>query len=393
VRVEGTSADLRPLVRKTVGIRRGSLYSPNTIDHAEERLRLLELFSQVRFELEPYRGDTLDVLVVVSERDAQRLEIGGGYWTDDQLKGRALWTHRNLLRRGRGLQTRGSYSRFEQEVSASTWWPAMIGARIRGQVTGSLRREDEDAYLMRTVEIEPALIYRPTLKSTVTAGLSVASIDLTIRTVLPEGFEFEDGALAYLFARWIRDGTDNRLDPRQGRATQLRTEWSPVWFPGVNHYALVEAIHSIYVPLPRGVVGAAKVEGGYARPLGTSLELLPKKRFFMGGAKSMRGFRRRELGPVSPEGDPLGGEVRLGTSVEARIPIVWKLWGAVFADAGQVWLTRGEVALSDLEVAVGPGLMIETPVGPIRADVGFRVTDVVPDEPRHAYHLSIGHPF
>jgi outer membrane translocation and assembly module TamA len=37
--------------------------------------------------------------------------------------------------------------------------------------------------------------------------------------------------------------------------------------------------------------------------------------------------------------------------------------------------------------------MVNSPVGPLRADLGFRLTDVVPDQPRMVLHVSVGHPF
>ena len=75
------------------------------------------------------------------------------------------------------------------------------------------------------------------------------------------------------------------------------------------------------------------------------------------------------------------------------MPLRGRVKGAVFVDAGQVWARRDEIDASELEAAVGPGLMVDTPIGPLRADVGFRLTDVVPGQPGQVVHVSVGNPF
>jgi outer membrane protein insertion porin family len=150
---------------------------------------------------------------------------------------------------------------------------------------------------------------------------------------------------------------------------------------------------STYKSLGGVLVAAARLRAGWAEPLGDSEDLLPNKRFFAGGATSMRGFKRHKLGPLDDEGAPLGGESKVEASLELRFPIFGRLGGAAFVDAGQVWTGGNTFAFDELEVAAGPGLVIRTPIGPIRGDVGFRLTDLDKTQPDQVYHLSIGHPF
>ena len=107
----------------------------------------------------------------------------------------------------------------------------------------------------------------------------------------------------------------------------------------------------------------------------------------------MRGFGRRKLGPKDLAGAPVGGEVKFEASVELRGPIYRRLWGTVFVDAGQVWPKTGNVKLTEIEVAIGPGLWLLTPIGPLRFDVGYRLTLFDETEPRWAYHLAVGPAF
>ena len=107
----------------------------------------------------------------------------------------------------------------------------------------------------------------------------------------------------------------------------------------------------------------------------------------------MRGFHRKMLGPLDQNGAPLGGDALFLGSIEFRIPVVWRLRAALFADAGQVWARANEVSPRQIEVAVGPGLMLQTPVGPIRVDFGHRVRKVQAGQPDNVLQLSLGEPF
>ena len=152
----------------------------------------------------------------------------------------------------------------------------------------------------------------------------------------------------------------------------------------------IEGVH--YLRLPFTTVLTSRVLVGGAKPLGQTESLLPDRRFYSGGASSHRGFARRQLGPLDRDGNPIGGEAVFNASLDLRFPIFRRLRGALFVDAGQVWFRSEDVQLGSLEVAIGPGLWIDTAVGPFRFDVGFRITDVSP-APRQAHHIAIGKPF
>lgn len=86
---------------------------------------------------------------------------------------------------------------------------------------------------------------------------------------------------------------------------------------------------------------------GIAYPYGNSTVLPFEKRYFSGGANSVRGWSIRSLGPGSYNGVDKGinfinqsGDVKLDLSFEYRVNLFWKLSGAVFVDAGNIWTIR-----------------------------------------------------
>jgi outer membrane translocation and assembly module TamA len=114
----------------------------------------------------------------------------------------------------------------------------------------------------------------------------------------------------------------------------------------------------------------------------------------------MRGWGRYEVSPLSASGLPLGGTTLLAFSSELRLVLKGNLGGVLFLDAGNVWDRRSAVDLGDLRYAVGPGLRYQTPVGPVRFDVGYQLTPIEgllvngePEKRRWRLHFSIGQAF
>jgi outer membrane protein assembly complex protein YaeT len=116
------------------------------------------------------------------------------------------------------------------------------------------------------------------------------------------------------------------------------------------------------------------------------------ERFFNGGATTVRSFGERDLGPLDPKGNPIGGEFYTIFNVEYTFPIYGELQGATFFDAGNLLPTSEQPGLDDMRYALGLGLRYKLPIGPIRLDYGFN-PDPRPEEDFGAFHLSFGFAF
>jgi outer membrane translocation and assembly module TamA len=167
-------------------------------------------------------------------------------------------------------------------------------------------------------------------------------------------------------------------------------------FPGFEprrNYTLLEPEWTAHARLIGPLVLATRLRAGYALPQSRAVDLLPHKRFYAGGVNPMRGYERRRLGPLDEEGKPVGGIAKLESSVELRFPIVWRFFGALFVDTGEVWSRRVTIRPFDQQLAGGAGLMIRTPFGPIRTDLGFPITEPPASEPEMVWHFSVGQLF
>lgn len=163
---------------------------------------------------------------------------------------------------------------------------------------------------------------------------------------------------------------------------------------------------------------------GVAYPYG-NLKVLPfEKRYFSGGANSVRGWSVRSLGPGGYNGGTEGkmdfikqsGDIKLDLNIEYRTHLFWKLNGAAFIDAGNVWTIRNDSEQENglfkfnefykqIAVAYGLGIRFDLDYLILRFDGGMKAINPMETgrgrypivRPRFsrdfAFHFAVGYPF
>jgi outer membrane protein insertion porin family len=390
VHIAGVAPDLVPVARRTTDIRRGRTYSPTTLKHADENLRLLGLFRRVEITTRSVGSDTVDVHCELEESLHRSLQTGVGFWSDDRWRLQAGWKDSNLFKRGRGLSVKGDFSQFLQEATFSYWRPTVLTTRTRLTLDLEFSRQDEESYESIGTELEAALTRNLSFESTLRAAVATSWTDFQdVSGEPPEG----EGLLTSLAFDATHDGTNDRMWPTAGGHYDNHVEWGLPGFVSNSHYILDEVRAALYRGVGAGFVCMSRLRVGLAEPLRESTELVPNKLFYSGGSTSMRGFGRNQLGPKDEENRPIGGEAKLEASAEIRFPVIKILWGSLFVDTGQVWSQIEAMRFDDVEVAWGGGLMLKTPIGPMRVDVGHRVTEYDTSESLTVWHFSIGNAF
>jgi outer membrane protein assembly factor BamA len=133
------------------------------------------------------------------------------------------------------------------------------------------------------------------------------------------------------------------------------------------------------------VLGGA---GGILMPSGDGVDLPVNLRLFNGGAHSVRSFPERELGPTV-EGYPTGGEGVWHANVELIRRLAGSLKAVGFVDAGSLSREFDKLGSGDVELAVGLGLRLDLPIGPVRLEYGYNLTRD-PGDPVGTLHFAIG---
>ena len=133
---------------------------------------------------------------------------------------------------------------------------------------------------------------------------------------------------------------------------------------------------------------------GIGIPYGNSVEMPFERSFYAGGANSLRGWTYHGVGPgsfVSTQGDfERIGDMRLEANAEVRFPITSIINGAVFVDAGNVWLYRADQNVpggdfkfnefyKQIALDAGLGLRLDVSFLIIRADLAYPLRNPYPD--------------
>jgi len=217
------------------------------------------------------------------------------------------------------------------------------------------------------------------------------------------------------------DRTNDPFSPNKGFRTNASVEHASAFTISDFRYNRATADAAVFNQIRRRGALGAHFRVGWVNSLGSSKAALgvassvgggvlhPRKRFYAGGSHSVRGFGENQLGPrvltvpigtlqrsdslnvactsganvtlCNPNGAlkdrdfeprPLGGNFVVEGSVEGRFPVWRDLIGAVFVDAGRVsQRTSADLPKHRAAITPGFGFRYRSPVGPIRADIGF----------------------
>jgi len=400
VKIVGLEAVAPELVSRELLFADGDTYALGVQRKSELRLRDTELFRSVAIRPRPpgttapkadaTGAEVWPMEVQVRERPPRSISISAGYGTEEKIRARAAWRHRNFLGGARKLELAGEYSSLIAGGSIRFLQPRFLDPELKLEVTTSFARETVPAYdawrLDGRFELQRPL-WGPWTGRT---GYALEFADVTKVRADDPGEEGR-ARVSSLFAGLRRSTLDDRLMPRRGTWLDLYVE--PTLEPlgsSASYLTLVAEGRAFWSW--RELVLGSRLRTGVIQPmLGSSSSDVPIfRRFFAGGSTSVRGYGYQEVGPQE-NGDPVGGLTLAEASLELRFPLFWRLGGVAFLDAGQV--SRGSWSFgAPVRFGAGPGLRLRTPVGPVRFDVGFPLNPRSGDDAVQFY-FSVGHAF
>ncbi|MGA8433818.1 MAG: outer membrane protein assembly factor BamA [Methyloceanibacter sp.] len=393
------------VIRREFSLAEGDAYNRLLVEAARRRLRSLGFFKTVDIDTDPGGAPDRVVLTVkVQEQPTGELSFGAGYSTSEGVIGDISITERNLM--GKGQYVRLGFS----------------GSFERAQVDFSFT---EPHFLDRNLAAGFDIFYKQ-LDFTNVASYMENDAGGDLRMGFPIALNTQLG-LRYKFERETifdvqnnaslavkqAEGTSNvssvgftvaydtrnlPQSPSSGIFSSFSEDFAGVG-GDVNYYRSVFDSRGYY-PLTPKITLVGRVQGGYINGWGGE-DVRMTDLFFKGG-ETIRGFQRAGYGPRDAcqdpltgqrlnhntcSQDPLGGQAFWAATAEARFPLPFVpdnlgMQGAVFIDAGSLWIPSGlaESAVAqegsfindsaDVRLSTGVSLIWQSPLGPLRADLG-----------------------
>src|SRR5262245_36567024 len=412
--VEGDDAG-KPLVARSIVLAPGAPLDPAAIGETRRRLYDLDVYRSVEMNVQPLDSlpaapsgampdeEPVAVRIAVEQRPRYRLRYGialtdeevGPDQRDQKLGFAADLENRNVFGRG---ATAGASLRLRSDDQVGR---LSLGARrlfalpIRSTLFVEREREQQETdgafpitSDISSVTAEQAYRIRPSID--LRYGYAFEKNHTFIRSEQPDAFDLTVN-IARFITTGVADRRDDAFNPSRGWFTASTLELST---PGIGSdlkFLKNFAQYSQFVPVGRGLVVASAARLGLARTFGGE-DLIPSERYFAGGANSVRGYREDTLGAQSVLGGAEGGSALLVLNGELRFPIHRWLKGVGFVDAGNVYPSVRDISFTSLQVGIGAGARVNTPLGLIRFDLGVPANPRSFD-PRWRFHFGFGHAF
>lgn len=378
-------------VERRIDWERGQLYDARRVDETDGRLAGSGLFENVVIApAPPAAAGAMPVGITVKERKPRTVGAGITYSTNEGPGGRVFWRHRNLFGEGEQLDLELGGTPRKGGASIAFAYPGAITIDDTLRADAGVQYEEGESYSSRSAGASLRLERRFSDRLTASTGLRYEFLDVKEDDDLAPRDRM---SLLSVPTGVTWSAVDDLLDPTEGARTDISL--NPYLRLGAadQSFFSMRAEQTLYYPVlgdgelvlaGRGVVGTI---------LGESRAGVPApKRFYAGGAGSVRPYGYQKLGPLNADGDPTGGRSLLEFNLEARFRFLGDYGIVPFLDGGSV--AAGPTPdFSALRWGAGLGFRYYTVIGPIRLDVA------VPFDPRKGIdspfqiYVSVGQAF
>lgn len=394
---ETTVEGLDPLPRRIVAIEKtyeaGEPFNKQELFRTQSRLFLTGLFEDIRIQTSTGTARRMNVRVTVEPTKLKWIKGGLGWGSEEKLRASLILIHNNLFRRAYTAEFLATVSTIWTEYRFDFINPYFFHGRTEHRLTASWRAENRDGYKFERTTARAGFARRLTAHSNGSIAFQVNrtvafDLDPQIAETTPDNADTRSVILA-----GNRETVDNFFYPQDGIRSNLRYERAGGVLGGTLDFNRVTGQASVFETIWGFLTTAATLRAGFIEEYDDTEAIPIFERLFMGGANSVRGYAERGVGPMDALGAPLGGTLRLGATAELRFPLVWILTGAVFLDGGMVGDRAPDVQPARWKYGAGAGLRLQTPVGPIRLDYGYKLNRSRGDNDPWRIHFSLGESF
>jgi outer membrane protein insertion porin family len=399
--VKGNDGLKKRVIERELEFKQGDLLSINKVRKTEQKLYRTNLLNYV--QIEPIISDSVNLstvsdtsvptMITVDEVDFLRIEAGAGYGTAEGFRGSLITSYGNLFNYGHRLTLSGHLSQKVQDAELRYGVPWLMFIPLRVDGAGYIRNITDSVKTYSALkhgfeftvgqQTDLHFAYQLRLKWEDNSNLSDTTESNNIQSI-------------ELDLAW--DTRNDLINPVRGFYNQIQIQAAGLTGDRSEEFVKVTTDHRVYWKT-RNLKWASALQLSWGIPYGKTNSLPLQARFWGGGSQSVRGFDEGALRRF--EGENIGGNVSvIAHLVEAKLPLFWWIEGALFADAGYIWITDNEqpdpitfqAIIKDLRWTAGPGIRINTPIAVLRCDVGFKM-DKRKNEYPVTFHFDIGNSF
>ena len=415
VNIIGNTKTKDKVIRRELRVYPGEKYDGEKLRYSKERIYNLGYFEDVYFETVPTDVPNVkDLNVTVKETKTGELAFGGGYSSVDAFIGFAQITQRNFdilnfptfTGGGQDLVIRAELgsARTNYNLGWTDPWifdfPYLFGFDV---YRFEHDRFSQSGYGYDETRTGGDLRLGKAITDHLSTGLVYNLEEVRISDIpddATDALRKEEGSnwISRLTWNLEYDTRDNKYTPTRGILTGSSLENAGGFIGGDKNFVKMYLYGSYYHSFLETFVLELKARGGIVENYGDTDEVPIYERFFAGGARTIRGYKERGVGPRDKgTNTALGGESMVVMNAEVTFP-VWKnlIKGAVFFDTGNVWEHYDVFGSKDdtgFKSGAGIGVRVKTPIGPVKLDYGYPLNDNYDDEREGQFYFSVTHGF
>ncbi|HMP89171.1 MAG TPA: outer membrane protein assembly factor BamA [Kiritimatiellia bacterium] len=403
----GNSRTKDKVMRREITVFPGEIMNEVKLRTSEMRLRNLGYFSSVSAVQEPTTDPTrYDAIFEVEETKTGQFLVGAGFSSVDSLIGFVELSQGNFdlfnwppVGGGQKLRLRGTVGTKRNDIELGIVEPWFLDRRLSLGVTFFRRdaRFFSDDYEQRNTGMNISL-GKPLGRFT-RLNFIYGLEEIKVHDVSEDASELirqEEGdrIKSSFTTEWIFDSRDSPFIPTRGLRASLSGMVAGGPFQGDTDIYRLDANISQFFPLwydhvlnLRGWVSTVDYYGDSERvPI--------FDRLFLGGARTLRGFKFRQVGPKDESGEPVGGYTAWFAMAEYTIPLAKMVRFAGFYDIGMVYDESYTIDWGNYNSDAGIGIRFDIPGFPLRFDYAWPLkTDEFNDRSSGRFQFSIGYSF
>ncbi|MDR9415571.1 MAG: BamA/TamA family outer membrane protein [Gracilimonas sp.] len=393
--VSGAQSLREKYILRETGIESGEVFSENTLREAQREVFNHHLFRFAIISIPDQPVDSsLNVEVRVKEMPKRSVQLQGGIGNltriDDGFadlyklfRGQASWTHRSVRNRGERFNISGTVSAIEQRLSINYLFPYLYNTKTSLNLSPFWEHKLEPSYEIYRGGLNTSFLYQYSANLTGSISYEYSQNNESSES---SQISLPDSIVSYNVSSFNLNGyyTKNLRRGRKGWSIQPFWDLSGLFGESTFSFQKAGVDTRKFTSLTDNIVWAKRLNlsGIYY----SKQDSLPSDiRIYNGGTNSVRGWNRQELGPkralLNDDGSfnryvPVGGNATISFNTEFRFNLreIIKGFGvAAFLDGGQVWRNFGDIGSSPIQFGVGGGIRYQSPIGPIRVDLAYKV--------------------